>query len=251
MAAVRPRTRETAALSVGADALLDLGARLKRHYGPQSWWPAGAELEMIFGAILVQNTAWTNARRALDNLSAAGLLDAAALLAADDVRIAELIRPSGYFNSKTGKLKAFARMLMEQAEGDLPALLARPLDQLRPLLLSTHGIGPETADAICLYAARLPTVVVDAYTRRILGRLGWLEPGRSYAALRSALLDRLPPQTAFQAEYHALLVTHAKRTCTKRPRCLECPLLALCPTGASEIAVRPVPLSPAPHDWSA
>ncbi len=143
-------------------ALHQLYDRLRDAYGPQSWWPAGTELEMILGAILVQNTAWTSARKALDNLSTAAKLDPAALLAIPEAELAQLIRPSGYFNSKARKLKAFAQMLSDQTAGDLAALLAKPLNELRPLLLATHGFGPETADAVCLFADRHPTIVIDA-----------------------------------------------------------------------------------------
>lgn len=232
-----------------APELRDLHQRLRRHYGPQRWWPAGTELEMIVGAILVQNTAWTSARKALDALIGAGLLDVAALLRVAEPRLAEVIRPSGYFNSKARKLKAFAQLVAEEAEGDLTALLARPLDELRPLLLATHGFGPETADTVCLYAARQRTFPIDAYTRRILGRLGWIDDRARYEELRALFMSQLPPRRF--AEHHALLVRHAKSTCKKRPRCGECPLLVLCPTGQSEVGAVPgAPLPPAPGDWS-
>lgn len=229
-----------------------LHRRLRAHYGPQQWWPAGTELEMIVGAILVQNTAWTSARQALDQLAARGLLDLPALLRAPEAAIAETIRPSGSFNSKARKLKAFATLVAQEAGGDLAGLLAKPLTELRPLLLATHGFGPETADAVCLYAARHPALVVDAYTRRILERLGWIEPGLSYHALRDRLLAALPADTATYAEVHALVVIHAKRLCRKQPRCGDCPLLDLCPTGQTLTGLRRPRRRPAqPRDWSA
>ena len=204
-------------------------------------------MEMIVGAILVQNTAWASARKAVDALIAAGLLNVAALFRVPERELAEVIRPSGYFNSKARKLKAFARLVVEEAEGDVDGLLARPLEELRPLLLSTHGFGPETADAVCLYAARQPTLPVDAYTRRILGRLGWIDESARYEALRALLVSQLPAR--IYAEYHALLVRHAKSTCKKRPLCGQCPLLELCPTGRCEVGTGAA-LSPAPADWS-
>lgn len=236
-----------------AAALQQLYDRLLDAYGPQSWWPAGTELEMVLGALLVQNTAWTSARKALDNLTAAGRLQPAALLAAPEAEIAELIRPSGYFNSKARKLKAFAQMLADQTDGDLNALLAKPLHELRPLLLATHGFGPETADAVCLFAARHPTFVIDAYTRRILDRLDLVTDKPSYAALQATFMDALPPRVPLYAEYHGLLVVHAKQTCTKKPQCGACPLLDLCPTGQAEtglIAISPADTNTPPADWN-
>lgn len=233
--------------SVSAPELRDLYRRLRDHYGPQRWWPAGTELEMIAGAILVQNTAWASARRAVDALIAAGLLSVAALLRIPERELAEVIRPSGYFNSKARKLKAFARLVVEEGGGDVRVLLAKPLEELRPLLLSTHGFGPETADAVCLYAARQPTLPVDAYTRRILGRLEWVDERERYEAVRALLVSQLPARIF--AEYHAVLVRHAKSTCKKRPLCGQCPLLGLCPTGQREVGTGEV-LSPAPADWS-
>jgi endonuclease-3 related protein len=246
-----PQQPSTAALQQLYDRLLDA-------YGPQSWWPAGTELEMVLGALLVQNTAWTSARKALDNLAAAGKQHPAALLAAPEAEIAELIRPSGYFNSKARKLKAFAQMLDDQTDGDLNALLAKPLDELRPLLLATHGFGPETADAVCLFAARHPTFVIDAYTRRILDRLDLVTDNPSYAALRAMFMDALPLQVPLYAEYHGLLVVHAKQTCTKKPQCGMCPLIDLCPTGQAEtglVAMRATDAETAPAenmaaDWN-
>lgn len=232
------RRRDAPPTSLPGKALGSLYARLKEAYGPQEWWPAGSELEMIVGAILVQNTAWGSARKAIDNLRAAGKLDPQALLDAPEAELAELVRPSGYFNSKARKLKAFARMLADAADGDLAALLQRPLEELRPLLLATYGFGPETTDAVCLYAARQPTFVVDSYTRRILTRVDLIDDRISYEQLRSSLLAALPREVPLYAEFHALLVTHAKRTCKKRPTCAACPIIDLCPTGQAEVGLR-------------
>ena len=256
-AAQRPRSHQRSRVSrLSPSALRDLHARLKDAYGPQSWWPAGSELEMIVGAILVQNTAWTGARKALDNLRDAGMLDVQALRAAPEARLAELIRPSGFFNSKARKLKAFVEMLSAETEGDLGALLARPLHDLRPLLLATHGFGPETADAVCLYAGRRRTFIIDAYTRRILRRLELIEEDAPYERLRAAFLEALPGEPSFFAEYHSLFVVHAKQRCKKRPLCAACPLLDLCPTGQAETGLVAVdgPRSPRsrrrPADWN-
>ena len=237
--------------TVSAADLRRLYRRLRSHYGPQRWWPAGTELEMIIGALLVQNTAWTSARRALDALIDRGKLDVAEILHTPEAELAELIRPSGYYKSKARKLKAFAQLVAEEGDGDVHVLLAKPLPELRPLLLATHGFGPETADSVCLFAARQPTFMVDAYTRRILDRLDWLRHEPRYEELRALFMAALPGDTALYAEYHALLVTHAKRTCRKRPRCPDCPLLDLCPTGRAEVGLRPAAAAaPAAIDWS-
>lgn len=239
--------------------LRQLYTRLKRHYGPQSWWPAGTELEMVLGALLVQNTSWSGARRALDSLIAADKLDPHALLATPEAEVAELIRASGYFNSKARKLKAFVQMLADEANGDLETLLAKPFDELRPLLLATHGFGRETADAVCLYAARRKTFVVDAYTRRVLNRLGLAAEKPNYEWLRAAFVDAVPARNAdpvaYCAEFHALFVAHAKQTCRKRPLCDACPLLEQCPAGQAEAGLRhmtsiPAPVGAAPADWN-
>ncbi len=239
--------------------LVELADRLRDFYGPQSWWPAGSEMEMVFGALLVQNTAWTGARKALDNLIGAEILDPASIHATPEVTVAELIRPSGYFNSKARKLKAFAAMVMDETGGSLPELLQRPLDELRPLLLSTYGFGPETADSVCLYAARYPAFVIDAYTRRLLTRLDWLSGTPSYNVLRDVFMAAIAPETERYAEYHALVITHMKHTCKKRPICGECPLIDRCPTGQAELGLAPgavgavprrAPTDP-PLDWNA
>lgn len=253
------RRRQAPPLALRATDLRKLSRRLRDFYGPQSWWPAGTELEMVVGALLVQNTAWTGARKALDNLIAADMLDPAALHAAPEPVVAELIRPSGYFNSKARKLKALAELVMTEAEGSLDVLLRKPLDELRPLLLATHGFGPETADSVCLYAGHYPTFVIDAYTRRLLERLEWVQGTPPYNALRDTFMAAIKPETAPYAEYHALVVTHMKNTCTKRPQCGGCPLLECCPTGHAELglAADAIPLRPrkqgpdeAPRDWN-
>lgn len=256
-ATLTKRRRQAPPLDLRSADVRLLAARLRDYYGPQSWWPAGTELEMVVGALLVQNTAWTAARKALDNLIGADLLDPVALHAAPETTVAELIRPSGYFNAKARKLKALAALVVEEADGSLGALLARPLDELRALLLATHGFGPETADSVCLYAARHPTFVIDAYTRRLLDRLDWVSGTPSYETLRRAFMSAIPADVEAYAEYHALVVTHMKRTCQKRPRCADCPLVDLCPTGQTELGLGPGAVRAAtrgtdapPLDWN-
>lgn len=209
--------------------LLEIYRRLYAHFGPQHWWPADAPFEVVVGAILTQNTSWKNVERALANLKAADLLDPARLRLVRTPRLARLIRPSGSFNGKAKKIKALLRYL-DRYGGRLDRLFRQDRETLREELLAVYGIGPETADSILLYAGNHPSFVVDAYTRRIFGRLGWPPDRLGYAALREACMAALPPDVALYNEYHALLVAHGKSVCTKRaPRCAECPLADLCP----------------------
>ncbi len=212
--------------------LMAVYRRLFERFGPQGWWPARTPFEVAVGAILTQSVAWVNVEKAIAALEAHGLLEPAALLAAPPGRLAELIRPAGYYNAKARKLKSFVEFLFARHGGSLERLFAQPLEPARRELLGVWGIGPETADSILLYAGGMPTFVVDAYTRRILSRL-WPDPAapflRDYEALRRFFLDRLEPDPALFNEYHALLVALGKGICRKgRPRCADCPLLSLC-----------------------
>ncbi|MEX2238140.1 MAG: hypothetical protein WEB00_11450 [Dehalococcoidia bacterium] len=216
--------------------LKEIHDRLLDQYGPQSWWPAEGPLEVIVGAILTQSAAWTNVEKALANLKGAGVLSVDGLRKVDEASLALLVFPAGYFNAKARKLKAFIEMLDREFAGDLSRLLAEPLDSLRPILLATHGIGPETADAILLYAAGQPAFVVDAYARRIFGRIGLTPSDDRYESWRRLLTQNLPHDTALMNEYHALLVTHGKELCRKRePLCPTCPLVEICQLARSRI----------------
>jgi endonuclease-3 related protein len=221
--------------------LLEVYQRLLEAYGPQGWWPGESAFEVIVGAILTQSAAWANVERALANLKAAGVLSPAGLHALDEGEIARLIRPSGYFNAKARKLKAFVEMLHErfgrERGGQVPPgrelerLLSQPAEELRALLLATHGIGPETADSIVLYAAGKPAFVIDAYTRRIFGRIGLRPVHDTYEGWRWLYMEALPADAALFNEYHALIVAHGKAVCRKTPRCGECVLRDMCQTG--------------------
>lgn len=213
------------------ELLEDVYRRLLARYGPQHWWPGEGPFEVAVGAILTQSAAWANVEKAIANLKAAGALAPAALHSMEEKEIAELIRPSGYFNAKARKLKAFVEMLYAQTGGDLAPLLGLPAEELRALLLSTHGIGPETADSIVLYAAGRPTFVIDAYTRRIFGRIGLQPAADTYESWRRLFMEALPADAGLFNEYHALIVGHGKAVCRKAPRCGECPLSALCEFG--------------------
>src|SRR5436309_356804 len=175
-------------------------------YGPQHWWPGDSAFEIIVGAILTQSAAWSNVERALANLKAAGSLSPKGIADISEGELAELIRPSGYFNAKARKLKAFVRLLEERASGDLERLLAIPAAELRALMLATHGIGPETADSILLYAAGRPVFVIDAYARRTFSRLGLAPEIDSYTSWQRRFGESLPSDAAMFNEYHALIV---------------------------------------------
>jgi len=210
---------------------LTIYQRLLARYGPQHWWPGDSPFEVIVGAILTQSAAWGNVEKALANLKGEGVLSPQGLYHLPEDRLAQLIYPSGYYNAKARKLKAFVGHLVEVYQGDLDRLLARDVAALRPELLALHGIGQETADSILLYAGAKPVFVIDAYTRRSAARLGLAPAQVSYAALQALFMESLPPQVPLFNEYHALLVRLGKEVCQKVPRCPVCPLRELCPTG--------------------
>jgi len=213
---------------------LTIYQRLLARYGPQHWWPADSPFEVIVGAILTQSAAWGNVEKALANLKDEGVLSPQGLYHLPEERLARLIYPSGYYNAKARKLKAIVGHLVEVYQGDLDRLFAPDVATLRPELLALHGIGPETADSILLYAGAKPVFVVDAYTRRSAARLGLAPANASYAALQALFMANLPPQVPLFNEYHALLVRLGKEACRKAPRCPVCPLLELCPTAQGD-----------------
>lgn len=202
---------------------------LYAHFGPSEWWPAETAFEVCLGAILTQNTAWTNVERALSAIRARGLMSHRALHALADSAIAELIRPSGTFQVKSRRVRAFLEFVESSFGGVVERMRDEPIERLRPALLAIHGIGPETADCIVLYAAGLPSFVVDAYTRRVLERLGVLAGGESYGDVQRLFHRALPADAALFNEYHALIVRLAKDCCRKRPLCASCPLDRVCP----------------------
>jgi endonuclease-3 related protein len=199
-------------------------AMLEAH-GPQGWWPADTPFEVVIGAILTQNTNWKNVERAIANLRREGLLTTAALAAVDPVRLAEAIRPAGYYRIKAARLKNLIRLLTDEFGGSLDALFALRTQALRERVLGVTGIGPETADSILLYAAHRPVFVVDAYTARIFYRHGMIEADATYDDIQSLIQGSLAEDVAMFQEYHALLVEVGKRQCKKRaPQCGGCPL---------------------------
>jgi endonuclease-3 related protein len=193
-------------------------------FGPQHWWPGDTAIEIIVGAILTQNTAWSNVERAIEALKRADRLTLPALHKMTAEELAELIRPAGTFRVKARRLKAFTNWLQESYGGNLDEMLGAEASRLREQLLGVSGIGPETADAILLYAAGVPTFMVDAYTQRILRRHYVIERGTDYEATKAVFQRHLPADTAHYGEYHALLVATGKRCCRPKARCDQCPL---------------------------
>lgn len=217
----------------GIATLPDIYRRLLDAYGPQGWWPGESRFEMIAGAILTQAAAWRNVELALVNLRAAGIDDWPTVHDTTVDALAELVRPSGYYNAKARKLKAFAAHLCVEYGGRLDGMFAADTDALRRELLSIYGIGPETADDILLYAAGKPSFVIDAYTIRIMTRVGLTPPGRAdYAGWQAMFHSALPPDVPMYNEYHALLDRHHKEACVKNaPRCSACCLRDICEAG--------------------
>jgi len=206
---------------------------LHRHYGDQHWWPAETPFEMMVGAILTQNTSWTNVEIAITNLKQAGLLSAQKMASVEPEMLEPLIRPSGYFRQKATRLTGFARFLLDHESID--NLKRLEAGELRRLLLSVNGIGPETADSMLLYALDVPIFVVDAYTKRIFSRLGNLPESSSYGHVQRHFMDTLAPSLPIYQEYHALIVKHAKDHCRVKPLCDGCPLLGVCEHGKKHV----------------
>ena len=194
-------------------------------FGPQHWWPGKTQFEVIVGAILTQNTSWTNVERAIANLRATRLLSATAIERAPLGRIETLIRPSGYFRQKARKLKAFCSFLRTEYRGSLKRMFETPTILLREKLLGVFGIGPETADSILLYAGAHPVFVVDAYTKRMLARHGWAHEEAKYEDVRWMIERQFPGETQRFNEFHALIVNTGKNFCRpQEPLCGKCPL---------------------------
>jgi endonuclease-3 related protein len=192
--------------------------------GPQGWWPGRTRFEVIVGAVLTQNTSWANVARAIERLRRARALRPKALAALPQDRLAQLIRSSGYYNVKAGRVKRFLAFLRDRYGLNLSRMFARRSSSLRAELLAVPGIGPETADSILLYAGGVPVFVVDAYTRRILSRHSLIAPDATYDTVQALCMGALPPNTPRYNEYHALLVAVGKTYCRPIPRCDACPL---------------------------
>ena len=200
---------------------------LYNRYGPRKWWPADSDFEVMIGAILTQNTSWSNVEKAISNLKKEGLLNPSALSKLHVKKIAKLIHPCGYYNIKAERLQCFLKFLSSNYSNRISRMRKERLRALRKELLSVKGIGPETADSIILYAVKKPIFVIDAYTKRIMSCLGICELDSDYCDMQDIFMSNLPKSVKLFNEYHALLVEHAKTICKAKPKCSECVLRTL------------------------
>jgi endonuclease-3 related protein len=197
---------------------------LHAHYGSLHWWPAETPFEVCVGAVLTQNTNWRNVEKAIAGLKREGLLSPEALRDVPVGKLAETIRPAGFFNVKSTRLKDFVSWLFEWHGGSLDRMFAGDWRKLREELLTVKGIGRETCDSILLYAGGKPSFVVDAYTKRLFTNLGLVPAHAEYEEVRTLFMENLPADAALFNEYHALIVQHGKDHCRKTPRCPGCSL---------------------------
>lgn len=209
--------------------ILTLYHQLLKAYGPQHWWPAESRFEIMLGAILTQNTNWTNVEKAIQQLKRNRCLTAKTIIKTPLNQLAAYIKSSGYYNQKAQRLKYFCEWYLGQ--GKYKNLQRVPTAILREALLALHGVGEETADDILLYAFDRPVFVIDAYTRRLLQRIGLITGKESYATLQKLFEESLPHDTKLFAEYHGLIVQHAKQHCRKVPICGDCVLRKVCVVG--------------------
>lgn len=204
--------------------LLYIYETLLAHHGELNWWPAKTPYEVMVGAVLTQNTAWGNAEKAIANFGDS--LSPETLANCDLARLTEIIRPAGFFNQKAVYLKAVTAWFARYGY-DVSTVQKEPFTRLRTELLSTKGVGQETADSILLYAFGFPTFVVDAYTVRLCGRYP-IEAGKGYKAVKAYFEENLPRSAEVYNGFHAQIVINAKEHCRKKPSCESCPLGATC-----------------------
>ncbi len=209
---------------------------LLKGFGPQHWWPGETPFEVMVGAVLTQNTAWRNVEKAIANLKKADVLDPFKMHSLNPMDLAELIRPTGFYNLKEKRLRNLLHLLGYSFDGNPESMGNMPTYPLRKILLSMPGIGPETADSILLYALEKPVFVVDAYTKRVMDNMNIAEEGVGYHEVQSIFMENLPADVALFNEFHALFVKLAKDNCRKKaPLCPSCPLVSLCPKGLKSI----------------
>lgn len=204
---------------------LEIYRLLLDHYSQQRWWPAESALEMIVGAVLTQNTNWKNVEKAISVLKKRNILSFEALVKISNGELADCIRPAGYYNLKTKRLKNLLQMITDEYDGSLQQFIDDDLQNSRENLLKVKGVGEETADSILLYACGHPIFVVDAYTHRVFSRHNLLAEECTYGDIQESFMDNLPLDPSLFNEYHALIVRVAKEYCRKRkPLCDQCPL---------------------------
>ncbi len=208
--------------------LLQIHQLLCSRFGPLNWWPGDTQFEIMVGAILTQNTAWTNVEKAIAAMKAADVMTPQAVLATDIRKLRRLVKSSGYYNQKADRLKIYSRFVMDGYDGKIDLMAREQTKLMRERLLALKGVGPETADSILLYALGKPVFVVDAYTRRIFSRLGYLPEDVDYQSTQEFFTKRLPVDVDLYNDYHAQIVYLGKDYCKPKPRCEECPLKSLC-----------------------
>jgi endonuclease-3 related protein len=207
--------------------LREVYERLFTAFGPQHWWPGESPFEVMVGAVLVQNTAWKNVEKAIDNLRQRDLIEPRPLYELPVAELEELIKPAGYFRLKARRLRHLLEFLVEQYDASVDAMFQTDRHTLREQLLSVHGIGPETADSILLYAGEMPAFVVDSYTHRMMARHGWIEYEADYHAIQDHFCYNLEEDVTIYNEFHALIVRLGHLHCRKKPKCEGCPLAEL------------------------
>lgn len=205
--------------------LLKIYQSLLSAFGPQHWWPAKTPEEVIFGAILAQNTTWKNAKRSIDELKKSGKLSFKAIEKMNEKKLGALVRPARFFNQKAKALQVFANYFGTRYNFDIKKLQKSSLENLREEFLLLYRIGPETADSILLYALKKPIFVIDAYTKRIFSQHGFMQHNDSYDAYQKFFMDNLPSlDVQLYNEFHALIVHTGYLYCKPKPLCGECPL---------------------------
>jgi endonuclease-3 related protein len=206
-------------------SLLIIYDLLYAEFGPRHWWPGDTKLEVIIGAILTQNTAWVNVEKAIGNLKKEKVLSVNKLCSITEKKLAGLIRSSGYYNVKANRIKNFLKFLNTCCSGSINKMFSLGLYQLREKLLAVKGIGSETADSIILYAGNKPIFVVDAYTKRVFSRHGFISEEAEYKEIQSLFMDNIPEDIILFNEFHALIVELGKSICkSKQPLCSKCPI---------------------------
>lgn len=206
------------------ELLMEIYVLLRERFGPRNWWPAKSPFEVCVGAVLTQNTAWKNVVKAIDNLKVASSLDPWTIYHLAPEKLAELIRPAGYYNVKARRLRNFVCHLVERHNGELSRLFTAPVAELRADLLSINGIGKETADSMILYAARKPIFVVDAYTKRVLQRHNMVSSAADYDSIQELFHSSLPLDEPLINDFHAQFVAVGHYYCKRQPLCEQCPL---------------------------
>lgn len=201
---------------------------LKKHYGWQQWWPAETAFEIMVGAILTQGTSWSNVEKAIDSLKSANALDLEIINEMPRDHLSQLIYSAGFHNVKADRLKSLSSYLVANFDGKIEAFRRLPTATVRSQLLAIDGIGPETADAILLYALGKSVFIVDTYTKRLFTRLGYVLEEDTYNSWQTFVSSHVHRTTYTFQQYHALIVEHSKARCKSKPICNGCPLASYC-----------------------